>query len=178
MTALDPVHVDFTLPQQTLPQLRVGLTVSVSVDAFPERAFAGQLAAIDPALDASTRSVQLRATLENREGKLRPGMFAHVQVLQPEARRVLILPATAVIYAPYGDSVFVIDEERGSGKVARQAFVRLGERRGDYVEVIKGVSQGETVVATGAFKLRNGMSVMIDNELLPKLSQSPRPSNN
>ncbi len=175
--ALDPVHVDFTLPQQRLAELKTGMPVKVTSDAFPGEEFAGVLTAISPALDIATRAVQLRATLDNPQAKLRPGMFTHVQVVQPISRPVLVVPATAVIYAPYGDSIFLIDDTK-DGKTARQAFVRLGERRGDFVEVTKGVTAGTTIVTTGAFKLRNGTPVVINNELTPETSLTPKPSDN
>jgi membrane fusion protein (multidrug efflux system) len=177
VTALDPTYVDFTLPQQALANVAVGLTVQVKVDAFPDATFTGKLSAINPGLDASTRSVYLRATLSNPEGKLRPGMFTHVIVVQSAPRKVLTVPATAVIYAPYGDSVFVVDE-KDKQKVARQSFVRLGERRGDMVEVTKGLTPTDTVVTTGAFKLRNGTTLVINNELAPKTSTDPKPADN
>jgi membrane fusion protein (multidrug efflux system) len=176
--ALDPVYVDFTLPQQRLSQLRTDLPVRVTSDAFPNATFEGKLSAIDPGLDSVTRSVQLRATLANPKGQLRPGMFAHVEIILPDASRVLVIPATAVIYAPYGDSVFVLEHAKEREPVARQHFVRLGERRGDYVVVTQGLRAGDSVVTAGAFKLRNGAAVAIDNSLAPQNSLAPTPSDN
>jgi membrane fusion protein (multidrug efflux system) len=176
--ALDPVYVDFTLPQQRLSQLHTNLAVRVTTDAFPNATFEGKLSAIDPGLDAMTRSVQLRATLANPKGQLRPGMFAHVEVVLPEANRVRVIPATAVLYAPYGDSVFVVQHAKQREPVARQRFIRIGERRGDYVVVTQGLDAGDNVVTAGAFKLRNGTPVVIDNTLVPKTSLSPTPNDN
>ncbi len=176
--ALDPVYVDFTLPQQRLSELSQGLAVRVTTDAYPGNTFEGTVSAINPGLEASTRSVQLRATLRNPEKLLRPGMFAQVEVVLPKARQVLAIPNTAVIYAPYGNSVFVVEPGKGSERIARQRFVRLGERRGDYVAVTDGLKAGDVVVITGAFKLRNDTPVTIDNSLVPKTSLEPSPQDN
>lgn len=172
---LQSVYVDFTLPQQQLSNVREGLVVEVTSDAFPKRIFAGTLTAIDPALDAATRSVKLRATLDNTDKTLRPGMFVNVSVVLPELRKVLATPQTAVLFAPYGDSVFVADKKDGQ-YVARQQFVRLGSTRGDFVEIEKGLNEGDSIVITGAFKLRNGMGLTINNELAPKTSTKPSPA--
>ena len=136
---------------------------------------------MNPAIDASTRSVSLQATLENPDHALRAGMFARVQVLLPQKKSTLYLPATAVSYAPYGNSVYVIEKKHDekTGKDAlllRQQFIRTGETRGDFVAVTDGLKAGDEVVSTGVFKLRNGMDVVIDNKLAPKPSLSPKPA--
>ena len=181
LQTLDPVYVDFTLPQQRLSQLSPGLEVHVRTDALPGREFVGKLTAINPGIDVVTRNVAVQATLENHEHVLRPGMFAKVEVALPEKRRSLIIPGTAVSYAPYGDSVFVIEKKKDpkTGKESqtiRQQFVRIGEARGDFVSVNTGLKAGEIVVSTGVFKLRNGMDVTINNELAPKPQLAPTPA--
>ena len=179
--ALDPIYVDFALPEKTHPQLSVGLEVRVRTDASPGREFVGKLTAMNSSVDMATRSLTLQATLENRDHALTPGMFAKVEVVLPETKPVLAIPATAIAYAPYGDSVFVIekkkDEKTGKeAQVIRQQFIRTGETRGDFVTVTQGLKPGETVVSSGVFKLRNGMPVVINNELAPKPQLSPSPA--
>ncbi len=175
--SLDPIYVDFTVPQQQLSQIRTGLRVRVTGDATPGETVEGRITAINPQVDAETRNIKLQALLANRSAKLRPGMFVNVSVGLPAQRKVLAIPATAVLYAPYGDSVFVVEEAKG-GKVLRQQFVRLGEKRGDFVAAGSGLKDGETIVSTGVFKLRNGQSVVIDNKLAPAFQQAPKPENN
>lgn len=180
LQALDPVYVDFALPQQHLANLSQGLEVRVHSDAVPGRDFIGKLTAINSSVDAVTRNVGLQATLENHDGALRPGMFTKVEVLLAEKNKTLVVPGTAISYAPYGDSVFLIEKQTdpGTGKesqVLRQAFVRVGEARGDFVSIIKGLEPGQNVVSTGVFKLRNGMAVVIDNKLAPKPQENPKP---
>jgi membrane fusion protein (multidrug efflux system) len=179
--ALDPIYVDFALPEKTHPQLSVGLDVHVRTEASPGREFIGKLTALNSSVDTATRNVTLQATLENRDHALRPGMFAKVDVLLPETKPVLAIPATAIAYAPYGDSVFVIEKKKDpkSGKesqVIRQQFIRTGETRGDFVTVTQGLKAGEMIVSSGVFKLRNGMPVVINNELAPKPQLSPSPA--
>lgn len=182
LQSLDPVYVDFALPQRYLAQLRSGMTVRVTTDAFPQQTFAGQLTAISPEVDSVTRNVRLQATLANPEGRLQPGMYVEVTVVLPETEPVLMIPATAVLYAPYGDSVFVLenkkDEKTGAvGQMLNQKFVRLGPARGDFVVVASGLEAGQTVASTGVFKLRNGMSVVVDNTLAPQPQLAPKPPN-
>jgi membrane fusion protein (multidrug efflux system) len=181
LQSLDPVYVDFALPQQRLADLSTGLEVNMHTDAFPGRVFRGTLTAINSAVDVATRNVTLQATFPNSDHKLRPGMFAKVDVVLPRKEAVLAIPATAIAYAPYGDSVFVIekkkDEKTGKeSQVIRQQFIRTGETRGDFVTVTQGLKAGDTVVSSGVFKLRNGMPVVINNELAPKPELSPTPA--
>src|SRR5205823_2240009 len=162
LQSLDPVYIDFALPQQRLADLSTGLEVNMHTDAFPGRVFRGTLTAINSAVDVATRNVTLQATFPNSDHMLRPGMFAKVDVVLPRKEPVLAIPATAIAYAPYGDSVFVIEKKKDekSGKesqVIRQQFIRTGETRGDFVTVTQGLKAGETVVSSGVFKLRNGM---------------------
>ena len=180
LTSLDPVYVDFALPQQHLAQLSQGLEVHVRSDAVPGREFKGKLTAINSMVDTVTRNVSVQATLENADHVLRPGMFAKAEVVLPEKSSALVIPGSAVSYAPYGDSVFVIEKKKDekTGKetqVIRQQFVRIGEARGDFVSVTEGLKAGETVVGTGVFKLRNGMAVTINNDLAPKPQVNPTP---
>lgn len=179
LQSLDPIYVDFTLPQQQLAQLKVDLPVRVICDALPGVAVAGRVTAINPLVESETRNVQVQATVLNQEERLRPGMFVNVAVNLPVQKQVLIVPATAVLYAPYGDSVFIIepDQER-RGEVLRQQFVRLGEKRGDFIAVASGIAEGERLVSTGVFKLRNGQAVTVDNSLAPDFTQAPTPENN
>ena len=180
LQSLDPIYVNFTLPQQELARLRTGLPVRVTSDAMPGRTIEGRITAVNPLVDAETRNVQLQATVANREERLRPGMFVNVAVGLPARRNVIAIPAAAVLYAPYGDSVFVVgnDNTGKGGKVLRQQFVRLGEKRGDFVAVTHGLKEGENIVSTGVFKLRNGQAVVVDNRLAPKFQKAPRPENN
>ena len=180
LQSLDPIYVDFTLPQQQFPQVRSGLPVRVTSDALPGVTIDGRITTINPQVDAETRSIKVQATVANRTGKLRPGMYVNVAVGLPASQKVLAIPATAVLYAPYGDSVFVIGENREgkSGKTLRQQFIRLGEKRGDFVAVASGLKEGETIVITGVFKLRNGQAVVVDNKLAPDFQKAPRPENN
>jgi membrane fusion protein (multidrug efflux system) len=180
LVSVTPIHADFWLPQQALAEAKVGQRVRLRTDTFPDATWDGEITTINPEVDVSTRNVRVRATFPNPDGRLRPGMFANVEVISPETRDALVIPATAVIYAPYGDSVFVIEEKKDeagrSSAVARQKFVRLGERRGDFVAVTSGLSAGETVVSSGAFKLRNGMPVVVNNALAPEAELSPKPA--
>ena len=179
LQALDPIYVDFNLPQQQLPLVRPGLTVQVTTDALPGDSLQGRITAINPLVDAETRQIKVQATVANRGEKLRPGMFANVAVGLPARQKVLAIPATSVLYAPYGDSVFIVEDAADKkGKVLRQQFVRLGVKRGDFVAVTSGIKDGETVVSTGVFKLRNGQSAVVDNKLAPDFQKAPTPENN
>jgi len=179
LQSVHPIYVDFWLPQQALADLKVGQAVRVRTDIFPSSSWDGQVTVVNPEVDVATRNVRVRATLGNADGRLRPGMFVNVEVVSAEKKAVLLLPATAVLYAPYGDSVFALEEQKdAAGQVtllARQKFVRLGERRGDMVVVTSGLALGETVVSSGAFKLRNGATVMVRNDLAPQAEIAPKP---
>ena len=180
LTALDPVFVDFALPQQELSKLAQGLEVHVRTDAVPGREFKGKLTAINSMVDAVTRNVSVQATLDNADHALRPGMFAKVDVVLPEKEKTLVVPGSAISYAPYGNSVFVIENQKDphSGKqsqVIKQAFVRLGEARGDFIAIKEGLKAGDTVVSAGVFKLRSGMPVAINNDLAPQPQLNPKP---
>jgi membrane fusion protein, multidrug efflux system len=180
LTSLNPVFADFALPQQYLGQLTPGLEVHVTTDAIPGRVFNGKLTAINSMVDSSTRNITLQATLDNSDHALRPGMFAKAEVMLPEKHKTLVVPGSAISYAPFGDSVFVIekkkDEKTGKeSQLIRQQFVRVGEARGDLVAITQGLKAGETIVSTGVFKLRNGMTVTINNDLAPNPQVNPNP---
>ena len=181
LQALDPVYVDFALPQQELSKLAPGLEALVRTDAVPGREFKGKLTALNSMVDTVTRNVTLQATFENPDHALKPGMFVKINIALPEKGKTLVIPGSAVSYAPYGDSVFVIDKKKDpkTGKetqTLRQAFVRVGEARGDFVSVTQGLKAGDEVVSTGVFKLRNGMPVTINNDLAPKPQMNPTPA--
>lgn len=177
LQSLAPVYAEFSLPQQELSKLSKGLPVRLRTDAYPDKQFDGELTAINPDLNQNTRSVVLQATFANPEQLLRPGMFARVEVLLPEDKPVLVVPATAVLSAPYGDSVYVVEPNptNNSSLLVRQQFIKTGRARGDFLSVYSGVKAGEKVASAGTFKLRNGMSVVENNELVPSASQTPRP---
>ena len=181
LTALDPVYVDFALPQQNVSQLTPGLEIQVRTDAAPGHEFKGKITAINSMVDAVTRNVTVQGTLENPDHALHPGMFAKVDVVLPQKGKTLVIPGSAVSYAPFGDSVFVIEKTKDpktgqESQTIRQQFVRVGEARGDFVAITQGLKAGETIVSTGVFKLRNGMPVTINNELAPKPQLNPKPA--
>lgn len=181
LQAVNPIYVNFSLPQQDLPKLKLGLEVRITSDAVASRVFTGTITAINPEIDPSTRSLRVQASLENADHSLLPGMFANVDVVLPEVEHVLAVPVTAVAYATYGDSVFVVTEEtneetKAVTQVARQHFVRLGKSRGDFVAVEAGIDAGAEVVSAGVFKLRNGAPITINNDTQPTFSLDPHPA--
>ena len=177
---LNPIFVNFFLPQEDVERIQTGLAVRVATDALPGDEIEGRITAINPQVDEATRNFRIQATVENLKERLRPGMYATVNVILPEKAPVLVIPTTAVLYAPYGDSVFVLEEQAAEGEGApalklRQQFVRLGSQRGDFVAVHSGLEKGDTVVSTGVFKYRNGQNVTVDNSLAPQFNLSPKP---
>jgi membrane fusion protein (multidrug efflux system) len=172
LEALDPVYVDYSLPERYLSQVAVGQALEVEVQAFPGETFSGRISALNPGIDPGTRSLQIRATLENPESRLRPGMFAEVRTVLPLRPAALTLPQTAITYNPYGDSVFVIQEGETGPSVQRRQ-VETGEVRNGRVEIVQGLQAGELVVVAGQVKLRNGQAVVIDNaiELDPQITR-------
>jgi membrane fusion protein (multidrug efflux system) len=177
LEAVDPIYADFALPQQNIAQLAVGLPVKVTVDAFPDRQFDGKIEAIDPRITDTTRNLRLRATLANKDEVLHPGMFARVDVVLPEQTDVMVLPATAVVYSPYGDSVYVVGNKDGA-TVAQQRWIKVGPKRGDLVALLEGVKEGEEVVTVGQTKLRPGSLLKVDNSVVPDSSLTPKPAEN
>jgi membrane fusion protein (multidrug efflux system) len=180
--SLDPVYVDFNVTEQQLAQVQRAMEVRVTTDATPGRVFTGKVTALNPEVDASTRNIKVQATVANGGGELRPGMFARVTLLLPETLPILVIPSTAVLHAPYGDSVFVVADvkDEKSGKTVKQVqmtTVRLGETRGDFVAVTTGLKEGQLIASSGVFKLRNGAAVAIDNSLAPDAQTAPHPPN-
>ncbi|MGD0678193.1 MAG: efflux RND transporter periplasmic adaptor subunit [Polyangiaceae bacterium] len=187
LEAIDSVYVDFELPQQRLADIKVGMPVRITTEAG--EAHDGTIAALDPAIDATTRTIKLRASVPNEKEALRPGMFVNVSVLLPVRESRVVVPATALVHASYGDSVFVVEDKKDDGgaivenadghaaKIARQQFVRVGDSRGDYVAILDGVSAGQEVVSAGAFKLRNGSGVVVNNDVGEAPQLNPHPTN-
>jgi membrane fusion protein (multidrug efflux system) len=178
LQALAPVYADFSLPQQNLSQLKPGMKVVVTTDTYATEKFEGVLTAINPDLNFGTRSVRLQATLANTNHLLRPGMYARIEVLLPVQNDVLVIPATSILSNPYGDSVYLIEKGTNApdaGLVVRQQFVRTSQARGDFVAIETGLKSGVKIVASGLFKLRNGMSVVENNEIVPVSKETPRP---
>jgi membrane fusion protein, multidrug efflux system len=178
LQALDPIFVDFSVPQSLLGSIAVGQDVSAKSDAFPGERFDGNVTAIDAKVDPATRNVTVRASLRNPQHRLLPGMFATVEVQTGAAQRYLTLPQTAISYNPYGDTVYVVEEQGTGGKpklVAQQRFVTTGATRGDQVAVLSGIKEGDTVVTAGQTKLRNGSPVVINNAVQPLNNPAPHP---
>jgi membrane fusion protein (multidrug efflux system) len=179
LQALSPIYVNFGVPQQTLSQMVIGHAVHVAKEDLPNTAFSGRVTAVDSVVNEATRNIQIQATLSNPDGKLRPGMFVQVEVPMGETRSVIALPASAINYAPYGDSVFVItDLKDPSGKTYRgvqQQFVKVEGSHGDQVAIISGVNPGDEVVTSGVFKLRNGAAVQVNNKVQPGNNPAPKP---
>lgn len=180
LQALDPIYVDFFLPQQALNQVRLQQEVALKIDTYPNQTFTGTINAINPKVDAATRNVQIRAVLKNPDHKLLPGMYATIEIAAGNTQRYLTLPQTAVAYNPYGETVYVIDD-KGKGAdgqpqlVARQTFITTGPTRGDQVAVLSGVEEGQTIVTAGQMKLHNGSPVAIDNTIRPTADANPLP---
>jgi membrane fusion protein (multidrug efflux system) len=185
----EAVYVDFTLPQQRLKDVALGMPVRIVLDGDDASAKEGAIKAIDPSADPITRSIKLRAALSKRDDTLLPGMFAKVSVVLPDKRQVVIVPAQAVVHASFGDSLFVVEDRKnedgspskgphgGPAKVARQQFVKLGDTRGDFIAIADGLSAGQPIVTAGAFKLRNGAPIAIDNAVEAKAEIAPHPEN-
>lgn len=179
---LDPLYVDFNVPQGELGRLKVGQPVNLTLDAYAGRSFSGKLSAINPKVDASTRNVQVEATVPNHDQTLTPGMFAKVSVDVGQRRTQLTLPQAAIVYNPYGDTVYVVQPSKGKdakGKplppTVKQAFVTTGDSRGDQVAILKGISAGTEVVTSGQMKLKNDAPITVDNSVQPADSASPTP---
>ncbi|HEV7447585.1 MAG TPA: efflux RND transporter periplasmic adaptor subunit, partial [Steroidobacteraceae bacterium] len=178
LQAVDPVYVDFKLPQQQLAMITSGQAVNLTTDAFAGVKFAGRITAIDPRVDAGTRNFQAEATIPNPERRLMPGMFARVAVLAGDVKRYVTLPQTSITYNPYGATVFLAQKKPdGSDKdlIAQQSFVTLGPTRGDQVAVLRGVKEGDLVVTSGQLKLNNGTPLIINNSIQPANDPDPSP---
>jgi membrane fusion protein (multidrug efflux system) len=179
LQALNPIYVNFGLPQQALTTVRVGRSLQVTSEDLPGKVFTGKVTALDSVVDETTRNVQVQATLANPEGKLQPGMFVQVEVVLGASRTIVPLPASAVSYAPYGDSVFVItdlkDPKGHTYRGVRQQFIKVDGSRGDQVAVVSGLNPGDEVVTSGVFKLRNGAAVQVNNKVQPGNNPAPKP---
>jgi len=178
LQSLDPIYVNFAVPQQNGSQMRVGRTIRVSSNEPGGGEFTGRISALDSVIDQATRNVQVQATLPNSGARLRPGMFVQAQVILGAAQRVIALPASSINYAPYGDSVFVVGDmknERGQPyRGVRQQVVKLGAARGDQIAVLSGITPGEEIVTSGVFKLRNGAPIQVNNSVQPANSATPQ----
>ena len=178
LQALDPIFMDFFVPQQAVDQVKIGEQIAVKVDAYKDQTFAGEISAINPKVDASSRNVQVRATLKNADHRLLPGMYATVEIPTGAPVNLITLPQTAISFSPYGDTVYIVDD-KGAGAdgkpqlVARQSFITTGATRGDQVAVLKGVGEGDLIVTSGQLKLHNGSSVLIDNTVAPTADAAP-----
>jgi membrane fusion protein, multidrug efflux system len=179
LQSLNPIYVNFSVPQQDGAAMRRGRHVRIAVGELGDVEFKGRVTAIDSVVDPDTRNVQVQATLANPEGKLRPGMFVQTEVMLGADNSVIALPASAINYAPYGDSVFIVSDLKGENgetyRGVRQQVVKLGSARGDQVAVLSGVNEGEEVVTSGVFKLRNGAPVQVNNTVQPANSPAPKP---
>jgi len=180
LQALDPVFLDFFVPQQAVAQVKLGQKVAVKIDAYKDQTFAGEITAVNPRVDSSSRNVQIRATLKNADRRLIPGMYATVDIATGAPQNYVTLPQTAITYNPYGDTVYIVDSKGAdaAGKptlIARQTFVTTGDTRGDQVAVLKGVKDSDMVVTAGQIKLHNGSSVLIDNSITPTADAAPVP---
>ena len=175
---LDPVYVNFSLPQRHLPALAIGQRLGLQVDAFAGRRFDATVSAINAEVDAVTRNIFVQATVPNPREELRSGMFARVEVELPGGDQVVVVPATAIAYASYGNSVYVVERMKGPDGAeylgVRQQFVKLGGTRGDLVGIVDGLKPGQKVVSTGVFKLRNGAEVQINDSVQPSANSAPR----
>lgn len=181
LQSLDPIYVNFGVPQQAAGQVSIGRAVRITTDDAAGATWTGKVTAIDAQVNESTRNVQIQATLSNPGGKLRPGMFVRTGLGLGSAQSVIALPASAISYAPYGDSVYVVtelkDETGRTYKGVRQQFVKLGPARGDQIAVVSGVNAGDEVVTSGVFKLRNGAAIQINNTVKPGNNPAPKPGN-
>jgi membrane fusion protein (multidrug efflux system) len=182
LQSLDPIFVNFTVPQQEVRRLQVGGGVQVTAEAMKDTPFTGRITAVNSIVDESTRNVQVQATFDNPRGLLRPGMFVETKVLLGGSRDVVTLPASAINYAPYGDSVFIVEQVQGpngqSYRGARQQVVKLGGALGDQVAVLTGLEAGAEVVSSGVFKLRNGAAIRVENAIQPANDPAPKPEDN
>ena len=181
LQSLNPIYVNFGVPQQSLGQVRVGRSIRITTNDTAGLEWTGRVSAIDSKVDEATRNIQIQATLANPDGKLRPGMFVQAEVGLGPSQTLVALPASAVSYAPFGDSVFVVAELKDADGRAyqgvRQQFVKLGPSRGDQVSIVSGVAPGAEVVTSGVFKLRNGAAVLVNNKVRPGNNPAPKPEN-
>jgi membrane fusion protein, multidrug efflux system len=182
LQSLNPIYVNFDVPQQATSKMRNGRDVRITTGDLAEAEFHGRITALDSVVNSETRNIQVQATLANPDGQLRPGMFVQAEVVMGAGRTVIALPATAISYAPYGDSVFVVGDMKGpngeSYRGVRQQFIKLEGSRGDQVGVVSGVKPGDEVVTSGVFKLRNAAAVLVNNKVQPGNDPAPKPEDN
>lgn len=182
LQSLDPIYVNFDVPQQSVGHVRAGGTIHVTLEGQAGKEFVGQITAVDSIVDEATRNISVQATLPNETGTLRPGMYVQAQVVLGAQKPVVSLPASAINYAPYGDSGFVVADLQGPKgekyKGVKQQFVKLGGTRGDQVAIVSGVNAGDLVVTSGVFKLRNGVAVSVNNDVQPGNDPAPNPGDN
>jgi membrane fusion protein (multidrug efflux system) len=182
LQALDPIYVNFGVPQQELATMGPGTEITITSDALPGDTFTGKITAVNSVIDQNTRNAWVQATLANPKGRLKPGMYVKTRVAMAHEQDVVPVPASSISYAPYGDSVFIVGEMKGpDGKTykgVRQQFVKTGATRGDQVAVLSGVKPGEEVVTSGVFKLRNGASILVNNEIMPSNQTAPKVEDN
>jgi membrane fusion protein (multidrug efflux system) len=180
LQSVDPIYVEFAIPQQDLEQIAVGKQIRIKAAGITGEQFEGEITAIESRLDESTRNITIQATVKNPDNRLRPGMFVNVDVLLPE-KEAIFIPTSSISYAPYGDSVFIVKSKQGAagsaGKEVQQQFVKLGASRGDQVTVISGVKEGDEIVSSGVFKLRGGAAVVVNNSVQPGNEANPNPPN-
>jgi len=181
LQSVDPIYVNFGVPQQAVSQVHVGRDLRVTTENLANAEFHGRVTAIDSVIDQTTRNIQVQATLANHDGRLRPGMFVQTEMPLGNEQTVVALPASAISYAPYGDSVFVVtdmkDDKGHTYRGVRQQFVKLGTARGDQIAVLSGLNRGDEVVTSGVFKLRNGAAVLVNNKVKPGNNPAARPEN-
>lgn len=181
LQTLDPIFVDFNLPQSNAEQIQVGQEIVVTTDAFKDASFTGKVTAVSPKVDTNTRNIQIEAQLANPDKKILPGMFANVNIKLGDEVKMLTLPQTAVTYNPYGSTIFIAkptgkkDKQGKPALEAQQVFVTTGPTRGDQVAILKGVEEGATVVTSGQLKLKNGTPLIVNNKVLPSNSPNPQP---
>jgi membrane fusion protein (multidrug efflux system) len=180
LQALDPIYLDFSVPQQSISMVHVGQQVSATTDAYPDEQFAGEVAVINPEVDTTTLNVKVRVELKNPRHRLLPGMYATVDILTGTLQRYITLPQTAISYNPYGNIVYLVErhgtDEKGKPKlIVKQVFVTTGDTRGDQVAVLHGVKEGDVVVTAGQVKLRNGSPIAVNNEIAPSNEPHPQP---
>jgi membrane fusion protein (multidrug efflux system) len=182
LQSLNPIYVNFSVPQQDMQHVKIGQTVRVTADDLAGMTFTGRVNALDSVVDQATRNVQIQATLANPQGKLRAGMFTNVQVGIGASSTVFPLPASAISYAPFGDSVYIVSDMKGpegqTYRGVRQQFVKVQGSRGDQVGVISGLHAGDEIVTSGVFKLRNGAPIAVNNKVQPGNNPAPKPEDN
>jgi len=181
LQSLNPIYVNFGVPQQAMGQVLVGRSVRITIESLGNVTFDGRVTAIDSVVDSTTRNIQVQATLGNPDGKLRPGMFVQTEMVLGAHQPVIALPASAISYAPYGDSVFIVsdmkDDKGHTYRGVRQQIVKLGPARGDQIAVVSGIKSGDEIVTSGLFKLRNGAAVEVNNNVKPGNNSAPKPEN-